>query len=249
MPIQIVPKDQQAKGAFNGGEIIENKPIGFNREGGALKAYSNLFYWAYASANVDSTIGLHPHQGFEIMSFVLKGQIRHYDTAGKEWIPLEEGAVQIIRSGKGISHAEFMAKDSVMFQIWFDPGLEKTMAQPATYDDFAKEQFPITKSINMEITSLVGGDAPIKMDSPGVEIERLSILSGKHDLQLDEEKIHSFYLIKGDAMFGNQSAKQDDFIRVNEESKLSFENEEQLDLFHISTPTKLAYSTYAELIR
>ena len=46
MPIDIIPKDQQASGQFNGGEIIENKPIGFPQDGGDVKPYSNLFYWA-----------------------------------------------------------------------------------------------------------------------------------------------------------------------------------------------------------
>ena len=80
MAIEIIPKDQQASGQFNGGQIIENKPIGFPQDGGNVRPYSNLFYWAYAEAVEESTIGLHPHQGFEIMSFVLKGAIRHYDT-------------------------------------------------------------------------------------------------------------------------------------------------------------------------
>ena len=66
--IEIVKKKEQAYGEFNRGEIIENKPIGFPNEGGGLKPYSNLFYWAYAEANVDSVIGLHPHKGFEIIS-------------------------------------------------------------------------------------------------------------------------------------------------------------------------------------
>jgi len=46
MSIEIIAKDQQAYGAFNNGEIVENKPIGFPREGGPTKPYSNLFYWA-----------------------------------------------------------------------------------------------------------------------------------------------------------------------------------------------------------
>jgi len=33
MSIQIINKESQAYGAFNGGEIVENKPIGFPREG------------------------------------------------------------------------------------------------------------------------------------------------------------------------------------------------------------------------
>ena len=45
MSIQVIKKNQQAAGQFNGGEILENKPIGFPREGGHLRPYSNLFYW------------------------------------------------------------------------------------------------------------------------------------------------------------------------------------------------------------
>ncbi len=121
MALEIIPKDQQASGEFNGGQIIENKPIGFPQDGGNIKPYSNLFYWAYAEAVEESTIGLHPHQGFEIMSFVLKGAIRHFDTKLEEWRRLEEGDAQIIRSGNGISHSEHMEKGAAMFQIWIDP--------------------------------------------------------------------------------------------------------------------------------
>ena len=69
--LEIISKKSQAYGEFNNGEIIENKPIGFPKDGGKLKAYSNLFYWAYAKANFDSTIGLHPHKGFEIITYVI----------------------------------------------------------------------------------------------------------------------------------------------------------------------------------
>ena len=41
MVIEIFDKSQQAKGSFNNGEILENKPIGFPQDGGFLKPYSN----------------------------------------------------------------------------------------------------------------------------------------------------------------------------------------------------------------
>ena len=85
MKIEIYQIKDQAKGNFNNGEILENKPIGFPGENGKLKPYSNIFYWAHAwTTNKKSTIGLHPHKGFEICSFVLKGKINHYDANKKK---------------------------------------------------------------------------------------------------------------------------------------------------------------------
>ena len=84
--IEVLKKEQQVYGEFNNGEIVENKPIGFPHEKGGFKAYSNIFYWAYASSKINSTIGLHPHKGFEIMSYVIKGTIQHYDTLMQKWI-------------------------------------------------------------------------------------------------------------------------------------------------------------------
>ena len=137
MAVNIYTKQDQASGNFNCGEILEKKPIGFPQDGGKLKPYSNLFYWAHAwTPNNKSTIGLHPHQGFEICSFILKGNINHFDTKQNKWIPLSKGDVQIIRSGNGISHAEEINDESEIFQIWFDPDLSKSLKRSATYNDY-----------------------------------------------------------------------------------------------------------------
>lgn len=155
MPITIYNKDEQVSGNFNNGEILEKKPIGFAQDGGKLKPYSNLFYWADAwTPNSKSTIGLHPHQGFEICSFVIKGSIRHYDTKQNKWIELNAGDAQIIRSGNGISHAEEILDNSEMFQIWFDPDISKTISKPATYNDYKSTSFPIIKNKKIQLLPL-----------------------------------------------------------------------------------------------
>jgi len=247
--IKITTKENQAYGAFNGGQIVENKPIGFPQDGGDIRPYSTLFYWAYAEANVDSTIGLHPHQGFEIMSFVLKGQIKHYDTDGKKWIPLNQGDVQIIRAGNGISHAEFMAKDAAMFQIWFDPGLQKTINHPASYDDYNLDAFKLEQRGKMEVRILVGENSPIHMESPGVEIKRINIAPGDHKLSLAVDKLHAFYLIDGNLKAAKKEVQKDDVVKIEDESVFEFQNNETLDIFQISSPKELGYATYAELMQ
>ena len=47
MKINFYPPSKQANGNFNFGEIVEKKPIGFPQDGGQLKPFSNLFYWAH----------------------------------------------------------------------------------------------------------------------------------------------------------------------------------------------------------
>ena len=117
MSILVYSKEVQASGSFNDGEIIEKKSIGwFPQDGGEMKPYSNLFYWANAwTPNSKSTIELHSHQGFEICSFVIKGGIKHYDSKQQKWIPLTKGDVQIIRAGSGILHAEEILDKSEIF--------------------------------------------------------------------------------------------------------------------------------------
>jgi redox-sensitive bicupin YhaK (pirin superfamily) len=248
MSIQIIPIQQQGKGAFNGGEIVENKPIGFPQDQASIGPYSNLFYWAHARAVKDSTIGLHPHQGFEICSFVLKGEIRHYDTKMKEWRPLQAGDVQIIRAGSGISHSEWMGQNAEMFQIWFDPNLMKTIEQPATYDDYAAASFPVRTENGVQITTIVGAGSPFQMDTPGVTVQRLQLENSSFQLQTDAQQIHSLYVLEGTPGIQGQEVQPFDFIIAKELSTLEITaSSGAAALFVISAPSQLDYKTYREL--
>jgi len=249
MAIQIISKEKQAYGQFNGGQIVENKPIGFPQEGGPTRPYSNLFYWAYAEAKEESTIGLHPHQGFEIMSFVLNGSIRHFDTKLKDWRQLDEGDAQIIRAGNGISHAEHMNKDSVMFQIWVDPNLDKTLQQEASYDDYKHADFPVREENGVTVKSYVGKDAPLKMDTMGMTIEEWRVVDSKIDLSIDTRKIYSIYVLDGKINLNGDLANQHDFIIVKDQDKLVLEPDGATRLFVICSESKLAYKTYAEIMQ
>ena len=252
MGLTIIPKNKQAYGQFNNGQIIENKPIGFPQEGGPTRPYSNLFYWAYAEAKVDSTIGLRQHQGFEIMSFVLNGKIRHFDTKLKDWRELKKGDVQIIRAGKGISHAEFMAQDAVMFQIWMDPNIKKTMQQEASYDDYPAADFPTKDQNGLEVTTYTGTpDAPLRMDTPGVTIERWEMKDGQKEqnITLEPDQIYSIYVLNGIGTFNDQSVTLDDFIIIENIDQLNLSSEKGLELFVIATPVNVGYPTYGERMK
>lgn len=247
MPIRVIPVKEQAVGQFNGGEILENKPIGFPGEGGNVTAYSSLFYWAHAWSEVGSTIGLHPHKGFEILSFVISGEIEHYDSQIRSWTPLRTGDAQIIRSGKGISHSERLLPGSHIFQIWLDPDLNKSLQQPASYNDYKSGNIPTGTWGNFPARVYAGKGGIIQMDTPEIEIKQVQIPKGVHSLALSSERMYSFYLIVGELNLATQTMMEDDFCIVSTEATLEIEATLDSEIFVIDSPLKPPYITYRQM--
>lgn len=246
MGISIYKKSDQASGSFNSGEILEKKPIGFPNDGGKLKPYSNIFYWAHAwTPQEKSTIGLHPHRGFEICSFVLKGKINHFDTKQNRWIPLEQGDVQVIRSGNGISHSEEICDSSEIFQIWFDPDLTKTLIKEASYSDYKSTEFPVSSIKNKVVKNIIGNDSPVEIDSEGVIVNEYLFGIGDHLIDINEGCVHSIFLMEGILSFNGAEYSPGTFFTAQFENYLQIKVLQKTKVFEIISPIKLSYKTYA----
>lgn len=245
MAMQIIPLDQQGFGEFNNGKIVENKPIGFPKDGSFLKPYSNLFYWAHARALKESTIGLHPHKGFEICTFVIKGAIRHFDTQLNEWKDLQAGDAQIIRAGNGISHSEWMDQHAELFQIWFDPNLQKTLQQPPSYSDYDAHQFPVQILTSGSLQTLIGPGSPFQMDTPGIQFSKLVLDAGGVDLPLNPSSTTSIYMLEGDALVNGEVIRTSDFAVITETNLLEITVFAQTIFYILQSPQQPDYTTYA----
>ncbi len=246
MNYQIFRKRDQANGAFDGGKIMENKPIGFPHEGGLLKPYSNLFYWAHAWSDHGGLIDVHPHQGFEIMSFVLKGTIEHYDNKYERWKQLHEGDAQIIRAGNGITHAEKFLPGTHIFQIWVDPDLSKTLSKEASYDDYSSDLFPVEDHVGYTEKVYSGDNGPMEMDAIGLRFRELNLEPGTYQFDVEDDSEHANYIIGGRLMIGEDELSVDDFFQVKS-GNYEIEVTEETKLFRAVTPKELGYRTYAQL--
>jgi redox-sensitive bicupin YhaK (pirin superfamily) len=85
----------------------------------------------------------HPHRGFETITYMLSGRMRHRDNAGHEGL-LKQGDVQWMTAGRGIIHSEIPEqKDGVMegFQLWLNLPAKRKMADP-WYRDIANQEIP-----------------------------------------------------------------------------------------------------------
>jgi redox-sensitive bicupin YhaK (pirin superfamily) len=67
--------------------------------------------------------GTHPHDNMEIISIPLKGDLEHKDSMGNIAV-IQEGDVQILSAGTGITHSEYnknSSKEVKFLQIWIFP--------------------------------------------------------------------------------------------------------------------------------
>jgi len=101
---------------------------------------------AFGSDNPDDYIAGfpdHPHRGFETVTYMLSGRMRHRDSAGHEGL-LENGGVQWMTAGRGVIHSEIPEQENgVMegFQLWLNLPAQDKMKEP-WYQDFPGEAIP-----------------------------------------------------------------------------------------------------------
>jgi redox-sensitive bicupin YhaK (pirin superfamily) len=101
---------------------------------------------AFSSDDPDDYIGGfpdHPHRGFETVTYMLAGHMRHRDSAGHEGL-LENGGVQWMTAGRGVIHSEIPEQqDGLMegFQLWLNLPAQSKMMDP-WYRDFPSAAIP-----------------------------------------------------------------------------------------------------------
>lgn len=245
--IHLKKEQQQVVPLFEGA-FIENKPIPFP-ENGITTAYSNIFYWAHLLAFETSEFPLHPHEGFEIMTFVFKGSLEHYDTATKTWSAMDAGGVQVIEAASGIEHSERITKGTQLFQIWFDPDFSKTLKNNPTYKGYQANEFEKRQNNGITSLSYVKPDGPIASKTNGLEIEKLSFSSGEYPTMLDKDYTYSYYLLDGDMKINNEIVVKDDFLVFKDIDHINFIVNEKAELFVIKTPSKVDYKRFLNRYR
>ncbi len=85
----------------------------------------------------------HPHRGFETVTYMLQGRMRHRDSVGNVGL-LAPGSVQWMTAGRGVIHSEMPEQqEGAMegFQLWLNLPAKDKMREP-WYRDVATEDLP-----------------------------------------------------------------------------------------------------------
>ncbi|KZE29609.1 pirin family protein [Crenobacter luteus] len=102
----------------------------------------------------------HPHRGFETVTYMLAGRMRHRDSTGNEGL-LAPGGVQWMTAGRGIVHSELPEQqDGLMhgFQLWVNLPARDKMTAPG-YRDIPAADIPVTTRDDGVTVKVIAGVA------------------------------------------------------------------------------------------
>jgi redox-sensitive bicupin YhaK (pirin superfamily) len=149
----------------------------------------------------------HPHRGFETVTYMLDGRMRHRDNHGNSGL-LESGSVQWMTAGRGIVHSEMPEQeDGLMrgFQLWVNLAAKDKMSEPR-YQDIAPTKIPTAKPASGVRVRVVAGELfGVRGPVDGIAIEPVYLdvaLEPGSKLSVPLPQGHSAfaYVFEGDAV-------------------------------------------------
>ena len=100
----------------------------------------------------------HPHRGFETVTYMLDGRMRHRDSAGHEGV-LSSGGVQWMTAGRGVIHSEMPEQEAGRmegFQLWLNLPARDKMCAP-WYRDIPAAEIPrLTTAEGVKVGIIAG---------------------------------------------------------------------------------------------
>ena len=115
---------------------------------------------AFGSDSRDDYIGGfpdHPHRGFETVTYMLEGRMRHRDSAGNEGL-LTNGAVQWMTAGRGVIHSEMPEQEDGRmegFQLWLNLPARDKLCEP-WYRDIPSAEIPEAQAEGVRVRVIAG---------------------------------------------------------------------------------------------
>ncbi|MBL0044314.1 MAG: pirin family protein [Flavobacteriales bacterium] len=201
-------------------------PGGYNMEQDRLSPFFMLDYNApvdFGPREEPRGVGVHPHRGFETVTFAFQGSVAHHDSAGHSGV-INAGDVQWMTAGSGVLHKEyhereFSRKGGVfhMAQLWVNLPAKHKMEAPRYQgikrDEMAQVQLPDGKSVVRVVAgSLFGVTGPAKTWSPVIAAVLDLTAGGEARFNLPASYNSVVLVVKGAASVNGHDAPTDNLV-------------------------------------
>lgn len=151
----------------------------------------------------------HPHRGFETVTYMLDGRMRHRDNHGNEGL-LVPGAVQWMTAGRGLVHSEMPEQEAGRmrgFQLWVNLPAKDKMTEPR-YQEFAPDRLPVATPAEGVKVKVIAGEVggvrgPIAQPATDPLYLDIELATGADWLHALPEGHNAFaYAFEGEATLG-----------------------------------------------
>tara|TARA_Y100000766_G_scaffold230532_1_gene204380 strand:+ start:1665 stop:2528 length:864 start_codon:yes stop_codon:yes gene_type:complete len=156
----------------------------------------------------------HPHRGFQTVTYMLAGKMRHKDSVGNEGV-IDAGGIQWMNAGRGIIHEEMPEQEEGLlqgFQLWVNlPAIEK-MSAP-NYQDIQPDSVPMAHIQNADVKVLAGAiegvQGPVKTTAVSPTFLDVALKSGPSEIAMNSDESAFIYVYEGDVVInkGEQGNK------------------------------------------
>jgi redox-sensitive bicupin YhaK (pirin superfamily) len=157
----------------------------------------------------------HPHRGFETITYMLTGKMRHRDSFGNEGV-ITDGGVQWMTAGRGVIHSEMPEQNEGLmegFQLWLNlPARDKLQAP--WYRDIPNADVPrFTTSAGVTAQVIAGQSHGVKgaVERAGTGIVYLDLAmpaGATFEQQLPAGHNAFLYVFRGEAVVAGKGIAQ-----------------------------------------
>jgi redox-sensitive bicupin YhaK (pirin superfamily) len=152
----------------------------------------------------------HPHRGFETVTYMLAGRMRHGDHKGNVGL-LRPGSVQWMTAGRGIVHSEMPEQENGLmwgFQLWVNLPAKDKMIEPR-YQEFAPEAIPevVVDGVRVRVIAGCVGDVEGPVRAVATEPVYLDVAlpaNAAFDVQLPTGHAAFAYVFEGAVEIGGK---------------------------------------------
>ncbi len=184
----------------------------------------------YPPNNNGLPFGPHPHRGMETVTFILEGDIAHFDNSGEKSV-IEAGGVQWMTAGSGLIHSEVSSDEFKknggsleILQLWINLPAKDKMKKPF-YKGLQKEKIPqVISDDRLSNINIISGKYGEKIGAFHSDLAQLFTLEMKKGASIKfeipaNENIF-FYLINGTLNVNNQNIEKMSLVEFFNDDEL-----------------------------
>lgn len=137
----------------------------------AFMNFDPFVLWDDFSISAGAGFPDHPHRGFEGITYVFQGSVKHKDNLGND-STVNSGGLQRFTAGKGIIHSEMPSAVSVTrgIQLWVNLPLRLKTLEP-DYQQVNADAVPERRVTNGIVRVLAGEGSPLRLNTPVIYLD------------------------------------------------------------------------------